>query len=136
MRAKKTDSELPLLLPFQPGPASNGEYVPRDPSLAHRRMVALAMERAEEIARRQGIDRRRFLLGLGGLAVPLGAINAVACGGGKKPGGVYVTPADGSPEAACALLTGDEFIFAIQTHHVNPGTPPGAGLANVFRSVN
>jgi len=136
MRAKKTDRELPLLLPFQPGPASNGEFVPRDPSLAHRRMAALAMERAEDTARRQGIDRRRFLLGLGGLAVTLGAINAVACGGGKKPGGAYVTPADGSPEAACELLTGDEFIFDIQTHHVNPGTPPGAGLANVFQSVN
>jgi hypothetical protein len=136
MRSRKTDPELPIVLPFQPGPASNGEFVPRDPSPAHRAMAALAMERAEAIAHKQGIDRRRFLLGLGGMAVTLGAINAVACGGGKKPGGVYVTPADGSPEAACEMLTGDEFIFDIQTHHVNPGTPPGAVVARLFQSVN
>ncbi len=136
MRSTKTDPELPIALPFQPGPASNGEFVPRDPSPAHRQMAALALERAEVIAHKQGIDRRRFLLGLGGMAVTLGAINAVACGGGKKPGGVYVTPADGSPEAACEMLAGQEFIFDIQTHHVNPGTPPGAGLAGLFQSVN
>ncbi len=137
MLSSKFEPDLPPLLPFQPGPASNGEFVPRDPSPHHLRMAALAHERAEAIAHKQGIDRRAFLLGLGGLAVTLGAINAVACGDGKsKPGGIYNTPADGSPEAACELLTGKEFIFDIQTHHVNPGTPPGAGLANLFRSVN
>ena len=130
MLSSKFEPDLPPLLPFQPGPASNGEFVPFDPSPAHLRMAALAHERAEVIARKQGIDRRTFLLGLGGLAVTLGAINAVACGDGKsKPGGVYNTPADGSPEAACALLTGEEFIFDIQTHHVDPDTPPGRSLA-------
>jgi uncharacterized protein len=136
MRSTKTDPELPIVLPFQPGPASNGEFVPFDPSPAHLEIAALAMERAELIAHKQCIDRRRFLLGLGGLAVTLGAINAVACGGGKKePGGIYMTPANGSPEA-CQMLTGQEFIVDIQTHHVNPGTPPGAALAQVFRAVN
>ena len=61
MRQKKTDPELPVLLPFQPGPASNGEYVPPQRSLAHERMAAIALERAEEIASRRRIDRRRFL---------------------------------------------------------------------------
>ena len=137
MRSSKFEPDLPPLLPFQPGPASNGEFVPFDPSPHHLRMAALAHERAEAIAHKQGIDRRAFLLGLGGLAVTLGAINSIACGDGKsKPGGVYNTPADGSPEAACELLTGNEFIFDIQTHHVNPGTPPGAGLARLFQSVN
>ena len=28
MRAKKTDPELPVVLPFTPGQASNGEYIP------------------------------------------------------------------------------------------------------------
>ena len=37
MRAKKTDPELPLLLPFQPGIVSNGEFVPPEPTLTHRR---------------------------------------------------------------------------------------------------
>jgi hypothetical protein len=137
MLSSKFEPDPPPLLPFQPGPASNGEYVPFDPSPHHLRMAALAHERAEAVAHKQGVDRRTFLLGLGGLAVTLGAINAVACGDGKKkPGGAYITPADGSPEAACELLTGEEFIFDIQTHHVNPDTPPGAGLARLFQSVN
>lgn len=138
MRSSKFDDlDLPPLLPFQPGPASNGEFVPFDPGPHHLRMAALAQERAELIAQKQGMGRREFLLGLGGLAVTLGAINTVACGdGSSKPAGSFNTPADGSPEAACELLTGDEFIFDIQTHHVNPGTPPGAGLANIFQSVN
>lgn len=79
MREKKTDPELPILLPFQPGPASNGEYVPPDPTRAHLQMAAVALERAEVIAGKRRIDRRRFLMGMGGLAVTLGAVNLVAC---------------------------------------------------------
>ena len=64
MRAKKADPELPLLLPFQPGIVSNGEFVPPEPTRAHRRMAALALERGTEIARSRRIDRRRFLMGM------------------------------------------------------------------------
>jgi hypothetical protein len=123
MRAKKTDHELPILLPFQPGPASNGEYVPADPSPDHLRMAALALERGTEIARRRRIDRRRFLAGMGGLAVTLGAINTVACGSDGRPGGRYEVPEDGDDDAVCALLEGEEFIFDIQTHHVTTSGP-------------
>ena len=87
MRAKKTDPELPLLLPFQPGIVSNGEFVPPEPTLAHRRMAALALERGPEIARSRSIDRRRFLMGMGGVAVPLGAVNRCARGGDRPPPG-------------------------------------------------
>lgn len=119
MRVRKTDPELPVLLPFVPGPASNGEYVPPDPAPRHLRMAALALERAETIARRRRIDRRRFLLGAGGLAVTLGAINAVACSEEGQPGGRYDVPTEVDDEA-CAPLSGNEFIFDIQTHHINP----------------
>ena len=125
MREKKTDPELPILLPFQPGPASNGEYVPPDPTRAHLRMAAVALERAEVIAGKRRIDRRRFLMGMGGLAVTLGAVNLVACqsNDGEPPGGTFEVPDDGDPEAVCELLEGDEFIFDIQTHHVTPDGP-------------
>ena len=125
MREKKTDPELPLLLPFQPGIVSNGEFVPPEPTRAHERIAALALERAEEIARRRRIDRRRFLAGMGGLAVTLGAVNLVACSSddGTEPGGRFETPEDGDPDAVCELLEGDEFIFDIQTHHVTPDAP-------------
>ena len=73
MREKKTDPELPILLPFVPGQASNGEFVPRERSRSHREAEALAHEMAETIARRRGIDRRRFLQSAGGLAVTLAA---------------------------------------------------------------
>ncbi|MCH7510896.1 MAG: hypothetical protein IIB19_00875 [Chloroflexi bacterium] len=103
MREKKTDPELPILLPFQPGPASNGEYVPPDPTRAHLRMAAVALERAEVIAGKRRIDRRRFLMGMGGLAVTLGAVNLVACQSddGEPPGGTFEVPDDGDPEAVC-----------------------------------
>ena len=123
MRAKKTDPELPILLPFEPGQVSNGEFVPRNPTLAERRIAAIAFERAETIARRRRIDRRRFLMGMGGLAVTLGAVNLVACADGEEPGGRFEVPDDGEPEAVCELLEGEEFIFDIQTHHVTPQAP-------------
>ena len=139
MRSKKTDPELPILLPFQPGIVSNGEFVPPEPTLAHQRIAQLAFERAADFARARRIDRRRFLMSMGGLAVTLGAVNAIACdsnGNGKPPGGSYTVPPTGDPEAVCEMLEGSEFIFDVQTHHVNPQTPPGRALASVFQSVN
>ncbi len=141
MRPKKTDPELPILLPFQPGVVSNGEFVPPEPTTAHRRIAMLAFERAEEIARRRRVDRRRFLMGMGGLAVTLGAVNLIACdsdGGSEqaRPGGTFEVPDDGDPGAVCELLEGDEFIFDVQTHHVNIARPAGRGLAEGFQSLN
>lgn len=48
MRRKKTDPELPIRLPFVPGPASNGEYIPLERSPAYELMAALALERADD----------------------------------------------------------------------------------------
>ncbi|MEX1252964.1 MAG: amidohydrolase family protein [Dehalococcoidia bacterium] len=142
MRARKTDPELPILLPFQPGPVSNGEFVPPAPTRAHRMIAALAMERAEEIARKQRVDRRRFLAGLGGLAVTLGAVNFVACRGDDdkevRPGGTFAVPTEPDPEAVCELLDGEEFIFDIQTHHVTPEGPwvqTNPGMAAFLQNV-
>jgi hypothetical protein len=66
MRAKKTDPELPILLPFTPGQASNGEFVPKERTATHRRAEALAHEMAARIAKMRGLDRRRFLQSVGG----------------------------------------------------------------------
>jgi predicted TIM-barrel fold metal-dependent hydrolase len=142
MRTKKTDPELPIFLPFEPGPASNGEYVPRDRSLNEQRAAALAMESAERWAKKLNVDRRQFLVSMGGLAVTLGAINA-ACGsdsgdgGGATatPGGTFEVPTEPSAEA-CVPLEGDEFIFDIQTHHVNPDRPPGQRVAGAYQFLN
>ena len=131
VREKKTDPELPLLLPFTPGQASNGEFVPRARTREHLEAEALALEMAEQIAWKRGIDRRRFLQGAGGIAVTLAAINLVGCDGGDKKslppgvtaGGAYDVPTDADPDAVCEKLAGDEFIFDVQTHHVDPKGP-------------
>ncbi|MCI0857045.1 MAG: hypothetical protein J4N98_10160, partial [Chloroflexi bacterium] len=136
MREKKTDPELPILLPFQPGIVSNGEFVPPEPTEAHRRIAHVAMERGTEIARKKGIDRRRFLMGMGGMAVTLSAINLIACDQEDEPGAHFETPTGIDDDAVCEMLDGDEFIFDIQTHHVNLSTDPGRGLARLFQPLN
>ncbi len=129
MRAKKTDPELPILLPFTPGQASNGEFVPKERSASQLRAAAMAHEMAEHIAGKRGIDRRRFLMSAGGLAVTLAAINLTDCDDdddprpGETPGGTYAVPTDADPDAVCEMLEGDEFIFDVQTHHVDPEGP-------------
>jgi predicted TIM-barrel fold metal-dependent hydrolase len=146
MREKKTDPELPHLLPFDPGQASNGEFVPRARTTTHRAATALARETAERIARQQGVDRRRFLMSTAGIAVTLGAINLVGCDDDDKrdlppgvpSGGVYAVPQDADPDA-CRALEGDEFIFDVQTHHVDPKggwvslSPAGARFFRMLR---
>lgn len=129
MRRRKTDPELPIVLPFVPGQASNGEFVPAERTRAHRHAEALAHEMADEIARRRGVDRRRFLQGAGGIAVTLAAINLAACdddggsGGSPTPGGTYAVPTDADPDATSEAICGEEFIFDVQTHHVDPEGP-------------
>ncbi|MEX2245970.1 MAG: amidohydrolase family protein [Dehalococcoidia bacterium] len=131
MRRRKTDPELPVLLPFTPGQASNGEFVPKARSRKHLEAEALALEMADDIARRRGIDRRRFLMGMGGIAVTLSAINLVGCDDddardlppGVAAGATFAVPTDADPDAVCDQLEGDEFIFDVQTHHVDPEGP-------------
>ena len=131
MRRKKTHAELPLLLPFVPGQASNGEFVPRARTPQHIEAEARALEMAEHIAWKRGIDRRHFLQSAGGIAVTLAAINLAGCDSGDKKtlppgvtaGATYDVPTDADPDAVCAKLDGDEFIFDVQTHHVDPMGP-------------
>ncbi len=125
-------------LPFLPGEVSNGEFVPRGPTARDGAIVRAALARADDAARRTGVDRRRFLQSAGGMAVMLGAVNLAACarGDGDRrtaaptttsttvPGGTYDVP---EPEdaAACDEALGDrrEFIFDVHTHHVMPDGP-------------
>ena len=147
MRRRKTDPELPVLLPFVPGQASNGEFVPQERTAKHREAAALAHELAERVARRQGVERRRFLTSLGGIAVTLAALNLAGCDDrdkkglppGVSSGGTYNVPKDTDPATVCEHLAGDEFIFDVQTHHVDPkgpwvqASPAAAAFFRAFR---
>ncbi len=140
------EPDRPAPLPFRPGPVSNGEFLPREPTARDHEAARLIVARADTAARRVGIDRRRFLQSASGMAVTLGVLNFVGCGGDDTagpgpssssstttttrpsgtttpPAGTYEVP-DPEDTAACeTALSGDEFIFDVHTHHVMPERP-------------
>ncbi|MDD9934494.1 MAG: amidohydrolase family protein [Myxococcales bacterium] len=81
---KKTDPEPPLRLPIACGPLSNGEGW--WPDSARKKLIRkLVNERAEEVSRREGIDRREFMASACGMATTLFMINVVnGCSDGKS----------------------------------------------------
>src|SRR4029077_12573815 len=81
---KKSRQDPELEPPIWLGDHSNGEYyhrqTPRD-----RLIRKLILERADEGARKPGIERRQFLASSMGMATSLAVINYVAgCGGGSR----------------------------------------------------
>jgi hypothetical protein len=185
LRRRKTEPELPLKPPIHLSPFSNGEVF-FTPGPRERLIRKLILEKADEGARRHGIDRREFLASSMGMATSLWAVNMVSgCGGergaagggggsgggaggidtppsaagappfgggpaggsgaggapaggamsggaggrvtaggaaGGGSGGYFEVPDDPTdPEQVCEVMldAASEFIFDIQTHHVN-----------------
>ncbi|HLJ58760.1 MAG TPA: amidohydrolase family protein [bacterium] len=120
---KKTAPEIPYESPLWLGNHSNGEYFHlQTPEEA--RMRAEILRRGEEIARKRGIDRREFLYSTGGMALALSVVNEFGCGksSGNKPGQqAPFCVNDSGDDAANANLTGNEFIFDVQTHCFDNG---------------
>jgi hypothetical protein len=93
----------------------------------------LILERADENARRLGLDRRGFLATAMGMATSLWALNLAGCSSSpsgapakaiknaRKDGG-YCLPEEAQLDeaAACSVLSGNEFIFDGHTHHFDP----------------
>ncbi len=108
-------------LPIKVDTTTNGEFPPQ-PLEAHNHAANdFAHERAGDNHRRVNLSRRAFLASTCGAASTLLAFNEVHAAFGKT-GGFYRVPAAAAldPAAADAALGGDEFIFDIQGHHVNP----------------
>lgn len=119
-------------LPINFGVNSNGEhYFPPDDT--DRLIEKVALERAEENAKRVGLDRRSFLATSAGLATTLSAVHLVTgCGssgggaggsGGSGMGGAGGTrmedlecDLDGARQA---LDPSEMFLMDVQTHHVD-----------------
>src|SRR5262245_13941233 len=115
----KTTPELPLRSPIPFRTGSNGEFVPREPTELDRRAEEEFRTVVDTNARRRGMSRRAFIDSSCGTAAALLVINQVyGCGGD----GGYTMPADAAIDAdtACHALAGDQFIFDVQTHHVDP----------------
>ena len=108
-------------LPIKLDATSNGEFLPRPVAAGVRYANRLARENATGTARKLGLGRRAFLKSICGAAATLLSMNEAfaRCG---KTGGFYALPREAAfePAAARERIGGEEFIFDIQTHHVNP----------------
>ena len=106
-------------LPIRIDSTSNGEFLPR-PLARHNQIGnTLALQRAETHRRQLGLSRRDFLVSSCGAASTLLALNEVR-GAEGMAGSWFDLPIAAALDegAASEALTGDEFIFDIQGHHI------------------
>ncbi len=110
-----------LRLPIKIDSTSNGEFQPIAISKANREANKLALENASRNARRTGFDRRSFLISSCGAASTLLAFNQVNAQAGMT-GGNFDLDAEAAldPDVATDFVEGEEFIFDVQGHFVNP----------------
>ncbi len=125
---KKSRREPPLSSPIPFHTGSNGEFVPRPKTDRDRLAERTFWQQVDERRRKLGMTRRAFASSVLGTSTALAVINQVygcgsdASGPGAGPGGGgYGVGGDMMMDPdACGSLRGDEFIFDVQTHHVNP----------------
>jgi predicted TIM-barrel fold metal-dependent hydrolase len=108
-------------LPVKLDSTTNGEFAPIPLEAIHRRANHMAMEAAKANARRLGLDRRSFLVSACGVASTLLGFNAAYASQGRR-GGFYDLPGEAALDlhAARSAVDGNEFIFDVQGHFVNP----------------
>ena len=111
----------PLRLPIKLDSTSNGEFEPIPLDAVERHARQRAWQATETAALRTGATRRGYLASACGAAATLLAFGEVFAAAGRH-GGRYDIPRDAAFDAqlAQAALGGDEFIFDVQLHHVNP----------------
>jgi predicted TIM-barrel fold metal-dependent hydrolase len=117
---RKSQPEPEPRLPLKLEPVSNGEVMPPPASPRLRAAIDEAWKAVEENARRTGRSRRDFLQGASAVATVMLAANRAYAG--SQPGGSFAVTADMALDEAAAqsVLAGPEFVFDVQTHHVNP----------------
>jgi predicted TIM-barrel fold metal-dependent hydrolase len=117
---KKSAPDFPIESPVPFRTGSNGEFEPPAPSVRDRVAEEAFQRLSDEKSRRLGLSRRDFVSSTMGTATALWVINQVY-GCSKRGGAGYGVDAGMMEDAgACERLEGDEFIFDVQTHHVNP----------------
>ena len=114
-------------LPIRIDTTSNGEFEPVPLEKRNRAANALAHQWVSDNARRLGASRRNFLVSACGAATTLLAVNHANAMASKK-GAAFNVPPEAALDADAAMeaLGGNEFIFDVQGHYVNPD---GAWLA-------
>ncbi len=116
-------------LPIKLDSTSNGEFVPIPLDRTSKLANHMAHEAASTNARRLGVSRRELLVSACGAATTLLAFNAAQAAAGRGAGFYSLASEAGlDKDAAAESLEGDEFIFDVQGHFVNP---TGAWLDNI-----
>ncbi|MDF3067064.1 MAG: amidohydrolase 2 [Polyangiaceae bacterium] len=114
---KKSLTEIPVESPIPFRTGCNGEFSPPDPTPKDRQAEELFARITQERSKRLGMPRREFVASKMGTAAALLVINQVyGCGDGA---GYAVTDEMTEDLCACEPLRGNEFVFDVQTHHVN-----------------
>ncbi len=110
-----------LRLPIKVDSTTNGEFAPIPLEPVHHHARRLALEAATTNARRTGRSRREFLVSSCGAATTLLALNDAYAATGKR-GAHYALPDEAAEDeaAAASVLEGNELIFDVQGHFVNP----------------
>jgi predicted TIM-barrel fold metal-dependent hydrolase len=108
-------------LPIKLDTTTNGEFAPIALAPVHHEANQLAFDAAGVNAKRVGLDRRSFLVSACGAATTLLGMNAAYARAGQR-GGFYELPAEAALDVQLArsALDGNEFIFDVQGHFVNP----------------
>jgi predicted TIM-barrel fold metal-dependent hydrolase len=127
------DAESDFLPPIPSRIASNEEFVPPPQSAEQKEYEARLAQISEQAAQRQGRSRREFLRSGSGMAASLLALNQVF-------GDCYQVEAEEveDPLAFEEKWPKDQFVFDVQTHHVDVGrkwyddTPTGRGIKSFF----
>ena len=126
-----------MQLPIKLDTTSNGEFEPVALSCDALAARQLAQAQVEAAAQRIGLSRRRYVMSLLGAAATLAAFNQTFAAAGKRGGRYDIAPeAPFELAAAQAAVGGDEFIFDVQLHHVNPqGAWRKAAGPNAFKGM-
>jgi len=106
-------------LPVPIAPVSNAEYTPPPLRPVDREVIRRTVDAAGDNARRKGMSRRRFLLSACGTATQLAILAACSNESTRgDAGGTYAVPSEAPLDTAAALaaVSGDEFVFDVQTH--------------------
>lgn len=108
-------------LPIKMDSTSNGEFVPIQLEAPQNLANQLARQKITSEAKKLNQNRRHFLKSTCGAAATLLAFNSAFAQHGLT-GGFYQLSADSAkePDLADLDITGQEFIFDIQGHFVNP----------------
>ena len=125
----------PAGVPIKIDSTSNGEFLPRPIGRALDRANRIAALRITRNANRTGRSRRSFMASLCGAATALLTFDQAFAARGNTGGRFRVGQDAAFDEAAAAqAIGGDEFIFDVQTHMVEPDAPwrngPSRGWVN------